>query len=74
MARFYMLTGKWAGNGLSNEFIKWFDPLIYARIYAAVHSSLSWTRSATFDACFKLLIRMLSIAKTLILESRNIRS
>ena len=30
MARFYMLTGKWAGNGLSNEFIKWFDPLIYA--------------------------------------------
>ena len=70
MARFYMLTGKWAGNWLSNEFIKWFDPLIYA----AVHSSLSWTRSATFDACFKLLIRMLSIAKMLILESRNIRS
>ena len=28
MARFYMPTGKWAGNGLSNEFIKWFDPLI----------------------------------------------
>ena len=47
MARFYMLTGKWAGNGLSNEFIKWFDPLVYA----AVHYSLSWTRSATFDAC-----------------------
>ena len=70
MTRFYMLTGKWAGNGLSNEFIKWFDPLIYA----AVHSSLSWTRSATFDACFKLLIWILSIAKTLILESRNIRS
>ena len=70
MARFYMLTGKWAGNGLSNEFIKLFDPLIYA----AVHSSLSWTRSATLNACFKLLIRMLFIAKTLILESRNIRS
>ena len=70
VARLYMLTGKWAGNGLSNGFIKWFDPLIYA----AVHSSLSWSRSATFDACFKLLIRMLLIAKTLILESRNIRS
>ena len=70
MVRFYMLTGKWAGNGLSNEFIKWFDPLIYA----SVHSSLSWTRSATFDACFKLLIRMLSIAKTFILERKNIRS
>ena len=70
MARFYMLTGKRAGNGLSNEFIKWFDPLIYA----AVHSSLSRTRSATFDACFKLLIRMFSVAKTLIKESRNIRS
>ena len=70
MTRFYMLTGKWAGKGLSNEFVKWFDPLIYA----AVHSSLSWIRSATFDACFKLLIRMLSIAKTLILESKNIRS
>ena len=65
-----MLTGKWAGNGLSNELIKWLDPLIYA----AVHSSLSWIRSATFDACFKRLIRMLSIAKALILESRNIRS
>ena len=59
MARFYMLTGKWAGNGLSNEFIKWFDPLIYA----AAHSSLSWTRSATFDVCFILVIRILSIAK-----------
>ena len=70
MARLNMLTGKWAGNGLSNGFIKWFDPLIYA----AVHSSLSWTRSATLDACFKLLIRIFSIAKTLILESRNIRS
>ena len=23
VARFYVLTGKWAGNGLSNEFIKW---------------------------------------------------
>ena len=21
MARFYVLTGKWAGNGLNNEFI-----------------------------------------------------
>ena len=28
VARFYMPTGKWAGNGLSNEFIKWFNPLI----------------------------------------------
>ena len=70
MARFYMLTGKWAGNGLSNELINGFDPLIYA----SVHSSLSWTSSATFDACFKLLIRMLSIAKTFILERKNIRS
>ena len=47
-----------------NGLILWF--------IAAVHSSLNWTRSATFGACFKLLIRMLSIAKTLILESRNI--
>ena len=31
---------------------------------------LSSTRSAKFNACLKLLIRMLSIAKTLILESR----
>ena len=50
MARFYMLTGKWADNGLSNGFIKWFDPLIYA----AVHSSLSWTRSATFGVSTQL--------------------
>ena len=51
MARFYMLTGKWAGNGLSNGFIiKWLDPLIYA----SIHSSLSWTRSATFGVSTQL--------------------
>ena len=73
MARFYVLTGKWAGNGLSNEFIIWFKLLIRKMrclSFDLCRGSLSSTRSATFDACFKLLIRMLSIAKTLILESR----
>ena len=61
---YWEVGGQWAKY---NGFIKWFDPLIYA----AVHSSLSWTISATFDACFCfdiLCYRMLCYVRILLMR------